>query len=232
MRAICLVDGCSILSRRLGFCDKHSQRFKKHGDPLAIGSGGRPISDRVCDVDDCTLPHRSLGYCSKHYERFKKYGDPLKRVRSPNGETMAWLQSVVDNPPEGCAAWPFPTKEKVSYGSIRWNNKTYPAHRLALILHGGVDRPELQARHGSCHNPLCCNPLHVSWGTRKENEADKRRDGTRIQGERHYKAALTEADVRAIRHDPRSSNELALLYPVGARQIRAIRAHKSWSHVA
>lgn len=77
------------------------------------------------------------------------------------------------------------------------------AHRVALWLQtdpegvdlAGYDRPDgyagLQACH-RCNNRICCNPGHLYWGTRAQNDAD--RYGLRAMAE-----AIVEAlDVEAV----------------------------------
>lgn len=49
--------------------------------------------------------------------------------------------------------------------------KIWHAHRLALALSTGADRPALEAMH-TCDTPLCCNPAHLLWGTHPQNMRD------------------------------------------------------------
>lgn len=51
------------------------------------------------------------------------------------------------------------------------------------------------------------------------------------KGEAHGRALITEADVRAIRNDPRTAKEIAKDYPIGPQAIRAIKARRTWKHV-
>jgi hypothetical protein len=55
--------------------------------------------------------------------------------------------------------------------------------------------------------------------------------GERIRGEAQYGAKLSEADVRAIRLDPRGERELARVYGVSNFAIGAIRRRQTWKHV-
>lgn len=73
----------------------------------------------------------------------------------------------------GCWTWQAATGSG-GYGVFKLHRgKTVQAHRYALTLSAGEPQPGMEARH-SCHNPKCCNPAHLCWGTRAENEADKR----------------------------------------------------------
>lgn len=51
------------------------------------------------------------------------------------------------------------------------------------------------------------------------------------KGEAHGRALITEADVRAIRGDPRTAKEIAKDYPLGHQAIHAIKARRTWGHV-
>jgi len=69
---ICSVEECERKAKALGFCPKHYERFKAHGD-----TENRPRKTRQsCRVEDCLREAKAFGYCQKHYERFKKHGDP------------------------------------------------------------------------------------------------------------------------------------------------------------
>ena len=83
------------------------------------------------------------------------------------------------------ACWPWRgavsrgRRARDGYGAIRTGGAGTPierAHRFALVLKTAMDPPELEAGHGpTCTTTLCCNPRHLRWVTREENEADKAR---------------------------------------------------------
>ena len=186
---------------------------------------------KACSIDGCDSPHFGRSWCKAHYTRWRRHGDPVKTVRSPAGAALAWIKNVADNPPEGCAVWPFPTND-TGYGQLRWEGGKIAAHRLALVLHSGRNPRELFASHGPCHNPVCCNPLHLSWQTPKENTADRLRDGTDNRGVKHNLAKLSDSDVIAIRQDGRPQRVIANSYGVNQALIWRIKHRKIWRHVA
>ena len=79
--AICSVDQCESKAKAFGYCPKHYERFKTHGD-----TADRPRPTReVCSVEGCLLEAKAFTYCNKHYQRFKVHGDPtvVSRKESP-----------------------------------------------------------------------------------------------------------------------------------------------------
>ncbi len=73
---------------------------------------------------------------------------------------------------------------------------------------------------------------NLSWATHAENLADQIEHGTRPRGEDKPQAKLTEADVRAIRRDTRSTTVLGREYGVSAETVRQIKHRRKWAHVA
>lgn len=58
-----------------GYCVKHLQRYRRHGDPLAGGYFRVKVRPECCVVDGCGRPVSGRGLCAKHYQRKMKYGD-------------------------------------------------------------------------------------------------------------------------------------------------------------
>ena len=60
---------CGGPHKGLGYCEKHYQRLKRHGDPMATIAPVR----KACSI--CGEPAHSKGLCGKHYMRAKRAGE-------------------------------------------------------------------------------------------------------------------------------------------------------------
>lgn len=69
----CVIPECGKFVHGHGWCFKHYQRWRAHGDPLAL----LPSYDE-CQVEGCAKPLRSKrsGLCEMHYVRRYRHGDP------------------------------------------------------------------------------------------------------------------------------------------------------------
>lgn len=107
-------------------------------------------------------------------------------------------------------------------------------HRIVLEAFVGP-RPEgMECLHkdGNPRNNCLDN---LSWGTRKENGADKVRHGMSLVGSKNKQAKLDEKQVSEIKNLYRSGQffqrELAAMYGVSGPQINAIVCGASWKHI-
>jgi len=75
--------------------------------------------------------------------------------------------------------------------------------------------------------------LNLTYGTRKENHADKRMHGTVCLGENNPQAKLTEFGVRVIRRLDRrvSGRALSKIFNVSPMTISRAKNKLSWGHI-
>ena len=94
-----------------------------------------------------------------------------------------------------------------------------PCPKGLIVLHGVNG-----AKDNSVEN--------LSYGTHRDNELDKVRDGTVLTGERHHKTRLTAAQVKEIRETSGVSQQaLADRYGVQQGTIWNIIHRKTWAHL-
>lgn len=136
-----------------------------------------------------------------------------------------------------------------SHSAKRWNvdlcksgsyrdrsrRRCRPVHRLVAEAFLGPCPPGMQVLHGP-GGPYNNRPENLRWGTPKENQRDRRRDGTAIFGEAVYGHKLTEAEVAAIRaayaSGAFSQSDLGTIYGVVQMTISRIVNRQTWKHVA
>lgn len=213
----CTVAGCDGAHKTAGLCSRH------HG----VAYRARPKAS--CSVDGCTKPESTLGMCGQHYQRLRKYGDPHKG-RTPNGERRAFILNFEPPDTDECIDWPFGIDALTGYGH-RMGGQA-PHVLICERFHGEKPTPEHEVAH-KCGRRPCIHPRHIKWSTHLDNMADQVGHGTRLRGESHPAAKLTEELVLEIRSLPLSIShtQLARRYGVNASTISEIRSGKIWAHV-
>jgi len=63
---VCLI--CAAPHSGLGYCEKHYQRLKKHGDPMKVI---RPVR-KPCAATGCDLMSHAHGLCSRHAQQARR----------------------------------------------------------------------------------------------------------------------------------------------------------------
>ncbi len=135
--------------------------------------------------------------------------------------------------PDECWLWTGATNGR-NYGKIglgRQVDGTELAHRVSWKLHNGPIPEGMQVCH-HCDVRYCVNPRHFFLGTSSDNHQDMVQKDRHTRGERSATAKITEAQAIEIRESSLNSVDLALIYPVSARHIRAIRAGECWTHLS
>lgn len=153
--------------------------------------------------------------------------------------SVFWSRVNMSGGADSC--WPYNGyKDKDGYSHKKFGidkvRMSFPAHRLALILHTGINPTDQLALHAAvqCHNPACCNPSHLRWGSAKDNRDDSELDNTIAKGERHGCAKLTEAQVLEIRQlyaDGKRVVDIAKDFGFKTSTIEKICYKASWRHL-
>jgi NUMOD4 motif/HNH endonuclease len=139
-----------------------------------------------------------------------------------NGFTRRYPGRVLATPPMQGYAFVSLAKEG--------KHKPRAVHQLVLEAFVGPRPDGLVCRHGP--RGAACNELsNLSYGTPKENMADRKRDGTHTMGAQNPRARLTESQVLEILGDTRSGSVLAKVYGVHKNTIYAIKRRETWRNL-
>ena len=217
----CTVDRCSGKQVAKSMCGKHYRRILRSNYP-------------ECSIEGCENKSREGDLCSSHAHRKRRHGDPLGGSIG-NGVLQQFIINAVDLAKSGhdeCIIWPH-GKDKDGYGTLTWEGKKWKAHRLALVLSGVPEDPDLACCHspGKCHNPSCVNANHLRFATMKENKGDQVIDGTVNAGSKNGQSKLNESAVFEIRSSEKSRKELAAIFGVSKSIIDKVIWKQTWTHV-
>jgi len=131
--------------------------------------------------------------------------------------------------PDECWEWTAALNNK-GYPMINYEGKVQLATRLIYRTVNGPLESEECILH-FCDEPACCNPRHLQKGSQLDNIEDCVSKGRNARGQKHNFAKLTEADVLAIRADPRNHNQTAKAYGISRETVRNIRQRRTWQHL-
>lgn len=143
-------------------------------------------------------------------------------------ERQVW-PFVAKGGPDDCWLWTGRLSPK-GYGVISVGRRNYRVNRLIAEETYG-DMTGLVARH-TCDVAACCNPAHIIPGKIADNNRDLAERDRVAHGEAHYRAKLTEAQVRAIRWAVGSNADVARWYGVAEETLRMARLGKTWRRVS
>jgi hypothetical protein len=115
MQRTCSVEGCDQRFYAREWCILHYERWRRHGNPLALKTRSS------CIVAGCTRLHHARTYCILHYRRWKQHGDPM--IVLSGGRP-------VDDPPT-------PHSELTYAG---WNRTAFPTPPYETMNNAAADR--------------------------------------------------------------------------------------------
>lgn len=140
-------------------------------------------------------------------------------------------RKYIPEPNSGCWLW-IGLLHEGGYGEFRLpcKGRRIRAHVYSYQIHKGKVPPGKFVLH-TCDMRPCVNPDHLYAGTKKQNTADAIRRNRFPVGEAHSATKLTEAQVLAIRIDPRVQHRIARDYGVQQMTISNIKRRVTWRHV-
>lgn len=106
-------------------------------------------------------------------------------------------------------------------------------HHLVLEAFVGPRPPNHEARHFPDATRTNVRLANLAWGTRAENEADKRAQGSVPIGERHGQAKLSLTKLAYARREigrGRSQRQVAVELGVNQGTLSHALAGKTWRH--
>ena len=125
----------------------------------------------------------------------------------------------------------------LNFGYYKDGKKTtLEVHRcVAKVFLGDRSSEGLYALHKD-GNSLNNNVENLYWGTHEQNMMDMIRHGTvaRLQGEKHGRSKLKEADIykiRELRLTGMSQQKIAAIFDVNRSLISDILLGKRWAHI-
>lgn len=179
-------------------------------DQLPAGAKMIPGFDDYCiDKTGQVFSRRPIGGPDKNGIRKRKPWKPLKSSLNSHG---------------------YPA---VAMAYAPWRSLTKEIHVLVMLVFAGP-RPEgLEVRHldGVKTNNRLEN---LAYGTKSENMEDAIRHGSKIVGETHYLAKLTNAqvlEIRRLRHDGTTPSDIATLFGVTSHYVTKICSRQIWKRI-
>lgn len=135
-----------------------------------------------------------------------------------------------------CWEWTAYT-ERIGYGKFGVGGKrTALAHRVSWYIAHGFLPADMCVCH-RCDNRKCVRPDHLFLGSIADNARDKAEKGrsSRLPGEMHPRAILSEVQVREIRRrfdaGERCTANFAKEFGVGPGTLYAIGRRRIWKHL-
>lgn len=134
--------------------------------------------------------------------------------------------------PTDCWPWTGHRHER-GYGIFWFSGKNIRANRFALEATSGAPPFEGAMALHSCHNPPCCNPNHLRWGTALDNTGDQIIRFGPLVGENSRRSQITDAAADKILHmrmEGYRVREIASELDLQESLVENVYVGKSWAH--
>lgn len=144
-----------------------------------------------------------------------------------NGKTIKWLRAHAGHEGDDCLIWPF--SKSNGYGMFGYLGELHYAHRFMCELAHGPSPEGYDASH-SCGNGHkgCCNPRHVSWKSKSDNQYDRAHHGTKnTWGPRGKLTPQIAEQIKALKGTA-PQRVLAARFGVSRSNISNIQCGRQW----
>lgn len=147
---------------------------------------------------------------------------------SSERDAAFWRKVDKTGGPDACWPWQGAVTTH-GYGCFKFTpgrgGRVLGAHKIAYMLTKGEVPAGLQIRH-ACDNPVCCNPAHLSIGTRKDNAQDCVKRGRRSFAPKKLTLDIAR-EIRAL-HGKASSGQIAKRYNIDQSYVFQIWSQQAW----
>jgi hypothetical protein len=135
-----------------------------------------------------------------------------------------WAKVAIAGPAE-CWEWTAALHTK-GYGWFSLDGRPRAAHRLALEAALRRQLAEGMMACHTCDNRKCVNPAHLYEGTALDNARDLTAR-SRVYGEKHHTAKLSDADVAWVRESELRQSTIAWCLGISRSHVSLIRNHRT-----